>query len=58
MKQYSAFTITLLFFSASIFGQVAKEKYYKLKIYTDQQGLLKLAAAGVAIDEGEIKKGF
>jgi carboxypeptidase T len=50
------FSLFLLFCMLSIasYGQVSK--YSKVKIYTDGEGLRKLAELGVAFDHGEAKK--
>lgn len=45
--------LLLAFFS---FGQT--EKYSRVKIYTDESGIVQLAKAGVTLDHGELKKGF
>lgn len=50
------FLLTLLFsVTFVVFGQV--EKYSKVKIQVDQQGLRQLSALGIAVDEGIFEKG-
>lgn len=57
MKKY-----LLLFFAfivANSFAQtIQTEKYSRIKIYTDEVGIVQLAQAGLAVDHGEMKKGF
>ena len=53
--------ILTLFFSPICFAQEAsvpiQEQYSRLKIYTNDQGLLELGALGIDIDHGDYKKG-
>ncbi len=48
--------ISMLILSDILFSQ--QEKYSRVKIFTDNSGLKKLAGAGVPIDHGNYKKGF
>ncbi len=48
--------LPLLFLVSFTFSQT--EKYSRVKIYADELGIVQLAKAGVAMDHGEMKKGF
>ncbi len=52
-KSFLLFCITV-FFTTGLFAQV--QKYYRIKIFTNDSGLAKLASEGVTIDHGEYKK--
>ncbi len=55
MRTY--FPLFLLFYLFSLGSYAQTSKYSKVKIYTDEEGLRKLAEQGVAFDHGEAKKG-
>ena len=50
-------TILILFFLTIIFSANAQETYSKVKIYTGNKGLQQLAALGIDVTEGIVKKG-
>jgi len=50
------FLLFLIVFSA-VFAYSQTEKYSKIKIYTDDNGLQKLSKLGLAVDEGICRKG-
>jgi carboxypeptidase T len=54
MRTYLSLFLLFCLLSVSSYGQVSK--YSKVKIYTDGEGLRKLAELGVAFDHGEAKK--
>lgn len=57
MKKYALLIFT--FIVANAFAQIPQtEKYSRIKIYADEQGVIQLAQAGLAVDHGEMKKGF
>ncbi len=51
------FLLVLIVFS-TVFTFAQTEKYSKVKIYTDEQGLQKLSSLGIAVDEGVFSKGM
>ena len=57
MKKFLFLLFT--FVIANAFAQsIQTEKYSRVKIYTDELGMVQLAQAGLAVDHGEMKKGF
>lgn len=57
MKKY--LLLFFVFIIANSFAQkIQTEKYSRIKIYTDELGMAQLAQAGLAVDHGEMKKGF
>jgi carboxypeptidase T len=54
MRTYLSLFLLFCLFSAATYGQ--EGNYSKVKIYTDGEGLRKLAELGVAFDHGEAKK--
>lgn len=46
-----------LFIAAGIFAQTQTEKFSRVKIFTDELGIVQLAQAGLAVDHGELKQG-
>lgn len=54
---YKSLSIFLLFCLFSVAGYSQPPKYSKVKIFTNEEGLAKLAERGVAFDHGEAKKG-
>ncbi len=55
MKKSILFTFVLMLLAAVVFSQT--EKYSRLKIYTDNTGLIKLASLGLPIENGKVKQG-
>lgn len=62
MKNYLLLIFSL--FSTALVAQTLQtddlttEKYSRVKVFTDVPGIIRLAQAGVAVDHGEMKKGF
>ena len=56
MRNYLLTLSVLLFFICDVSAQ--QSKYYRIKLFTNEKGLKRLSALGVAIDHGETKKGY
>jgi carboxypeptidase T len=56
MKKILFLTLAMIFIATIGFSQ--NEKYSRIKIYTDDNGMLKLASLGIPLDNGQIKKGY
>jgi carboxypeptidase T len=57
-KFYKHIFIALLIFSgANVFAQSAKENYSRVKIYTNQKGIIPLSRLGIETDHGDLRKG-
>ncbi len=50
------FLFLILLSGMNSFGQTIK--YSRIKIYTDEPGISRLAEAGLSMEHGEMKKGF
>jgi carboxypeptidase T len=57
MRKISTGILLLFLFSVPYSLLSQKVKYSKVKIFTDRQGILRLAKAGVTMDHGERKEG-
>lgn len=57
-KMKKCFLFLFMFVVANTFAQTQTEKYSRIKIYADESGIIQLAQAGLAVDHGEMKKGF
>ncbi|MFI5221330.1 MAG: M14 family metallopeptidase, partial [Bacteroidia bacterium] len=54
MKKLFVIAFAFFFFQIGVFAQ---QKYSRVKVYTGDSGMTILAAAGVAVDHGEYRKG-
>lgn len=56
MKKHFLFLLVMI--SSFSFAQIQTENFSRVKIFADEMGMMQLAQAGLAVDHGEMKRGY